>query len=387
MSVMFVQLVQTLQDQVHASAIGSMPWVAWFADNLIDLLTSPFTGLRTRSYWPELVASLLIAGLLFMLRVPRASRGLREFLKFCFPSSMWRHRSTWVDWQIIVLNQFFARSFNVTWRITGALLAGALVTAMTRIFGPSPHLLTWTTTTLVLYTVLFGLADDFGYYVFHLASHRIPCLWAFHRVHHSAETLTVLANVRTHPFEYAITGPCKAVTTSIVLAPAIYLGTGQATTVDILGMNLLAAIFCVLGTQLHHSHIWLSFGRVIEHVLISPAMHQIHHSTAPRHWNRNMGGNFAVWDWMFGTLYVPNGREELKFGLGDGVPQPYPNGLVAYALPFWEALPARAREAIKLHGGRALQPLLLRLATFRTAGAVAARGEPAHALMAANDGD
>lgn len=145
---MFVQLVQSLQDQVHASAIGSMPWVAWFADNLIDLLTSPFTGLRTRSYWPELIASLLIAGLLFMLRVPRASRGLREFLKFCFPSSMWRHRSTWVDWQIIVLNQFFARSFNVTWRITGALLAGVLVTAMTRIFGPSPHLLTWTTTTL-----------------------------------------------------------------------------------------------------------------------------------------------------------------------------------------------------------------------------------------------
>lgn len=206
-------------------------------------------------------------------------------------------------------------------------------------------------------------------------------------MHHSAETLTVLANVRTHPFEYAITGLCKAVTTSIVLAPAIYLGTGQVTTVDILGMNLLAAIFCVLGTQLHHSHIWLSFGRVIEHVLISPAMHQIHHSSAPRHWNRNMGSNFAIWDWMFGTLYVPNGREELKLGLGEGVSQPYPNGLVAYALPFWEALPARAREAIKLHGGHALQPLLLRLANFRTAGAVAARGEPAHALMAANDGD
>jgi sterol desaturase/sphingolipid hydroxylase (fatty acid hydroxylase superfamily) len=386
MSVMFGQFVQSLQDQVHASAIGNMPWVAWFADNLIDLLTSPFTGLRTRSYWPELVAGLTIAALVFVLGVPRANRSLRRFLKFCFPASMWHHRSTWVDWQIIVLNQFFSRSFNVTWRITGALLAGVLVTAMTRAFGPSPHLLAWTTTTLVLYTVLFGLADDLGYYIFHLASHRIPCLWAFHKVHHSAETLTVLANVRAHPVEYTILGPCKAVTTSIVLAPAIYLGTGQATMVDILGMNLMACMYCVLGTQLHHSHIPLSFGRVAEHVLISPVMHQIHHSTAPEHWNRNMGGNFALWDWMFGTLYLPDGRKELKFGLGEGVPQPYCNGLVAYTLPFWEALPLRARQAIMLHGGRVLQLLLLRRHAFRTAGAVAPHGEPAHALIAANDG-
>jgi sterol desaturase/sphingolipid hydroxylase (fatty acid hydroxylase superfamily) len=348
---MFIELVQHLKALVHASIIGGMPWLEQFVNNLLDFLTSPFTGLNTRSYWPELVAGLLIASVVFVLQEQYASRGLRGFLKFCFPASMWRHRSTWVDWQIIVLNQFFARSFNVTWRISGALLAGALLGALTWAFGPSPHLLTWNPVTLVLYTVLLALADDFGYYIFHLASHRISWLWAFHKVHHSAETLTVLANVRTHPVEYAITGPCKALTTSLVLAPALYLGTGGASTVDILGMNLMAAFYCVLGTQLHHSHIWISWGRVLGHVLISPAQHQIHHSTAPRHWNRNMGGNFALWDWMFGTLYVPNGREELTFGLGVGVKQPYKNGLAAYLLPFWEILPGRRllpkQEAIR----------------------------------------
>lgn len=356
---MVIELVQHLETRLHDSAFGQMPWVMWFADNVIDLLTSPFTGLRTRSYWPELVASLLIAGLLFVLREPRANRNLRGFMRFCFPASMWRHRSTWVDWQIIVLNQFFARSFNVTWRINGALLAGALVSALTWAFGPSPHLLTWTPAALVLYTILFGVADDFGYYIFHLASHRIPWLWAFHRVHHSAETLTVMANVRTHPVEYAVLGPCKAVTTSLVLAPALYLGTGQANMIDIMGMNLMVAFFCVLGTQLHHSHVWLSFGRVLGHVLISPSHHQIHHSTAPHHWNRNMGGNFAVWDWMFGTLYVPVVREELTFGLGGGTAQPYPSGVVAYLRPFWEILPVRGQEAIKLQLRRVL-PLLRR---------------------------
>jgi sterol desaturase/sphingolipid hydroxylase (fatty acid hydroxylase superfamily) len=359
-SSMFIELVDHLKEQVHASAIGGMPPIMWFADNVLDFVTSPFTGLRTRSYWPELVASLLIALALFLHREPRASRTLGGFLRFCFPGAMWRHRSTWVDWQIIVMNQFFARSFNVTWRVSGALLAGMMLQGLIRAFGPSPQLLTWTPLTLVLYTILFGVADDLGYFIFHLASHRNRWLWAFHKVHHSAETLTVLANVRTHPVEYAVLGPVKAVTTAMVLAPALYLGTGQATMIDILGMNLMVVIWCVLGTQLHHSHIWLSWGPALEHVLISPALHQIHHSSAPRHWNRNMGANLAVWDWMCGTLYVPREREELTFGLGEGVAQPYPNGLVAYVRPFWEILPQRAQTAIR-HSARRPLPSLQRL--------------------------
>ena len=42
--------------------------------------------------------------------------------------------------------------------------------------------------------------------------------------------------------------------------------------------------------------------------------------------DRNFGSALAIWDWVFGTLYVPRGREELRFGLsaeeknhGDGV--------------------------------------------------------------------
>jgi sterol desaturase/sphingolipid hydroxylase (fatty acid hydroxylase superfamily) len=354
---MFTASVEHLQAAVHATILGKTPRIEWFIDRVIDFVTSPLTGLRTRSYWPELVAGLLIAFAVFLLRPQQGRRSPRSFWTFCFPAAMWRHRSTWIDWQIIVVNQFLARSFNLTWRINGALLAGFVVSALTAIFGPSPHLVAWSTTTLVLYTVLFGLADDFGYYLFHLASHRIPALWAFHKVHHSAETLTVLANVRAHPVEYAVLGPAKALTTSLVLGPALYLGTGEANLVDIMGMNLMAVLYCVLGTQLHHSHIWISWGRTVEHVLISPAMHQIHHSTAPRHWNRNMGGNFALWDWMFGTLYIPHGREDLRFGLGDGVPQPHPNVVAAYVLPFWEILPERLRQALRRRYER-LSPLV-----------------------------
>jgi sterol desaturase/sphingolipid hydroxylase (fatty acid hydroxylase superfamily) len=108
-------------------------------------------------------------------------------------------------------------------------------------------------------------------------------------------------------------------------------------------MTVSAALWGAIGAQLHHSHIWRSWGRALNHVLISPAMHQIHHSAAEQHWNKNMGGNIALRDWAFGTIFVPEKREELTFGLGAGKGQPHPTLLAAYVTPFREVLPDIAR--------------------------------------------
>jgi sterol desaturase/sphingolipid hydroxylase (fatty acid hydroxylase superfamily) len=51
---------------------------------------------------------------------------------------------------------------------------------------------------------------------------------------------------------------------------------------------------------------------------VSPAHHQVHHSSNPKHFNKNFGSCLALWDWMFGTLYVPGKeREPLTFGFAD----------------------------------------------------------------------
>lgn len=51
---------------------------------------------------------------------------------------------------------------------------------------------------------------------------------------------------------------------------------------------------------------------------MSPAAHQIHHSTNPKHFDKNFGGAFAFWDWMFGTLHVPHDKREVhEVGLTD----------------------------------------------------------------------
>ena len=52
-------------------------------------------------------------------------------------------------------------------------------------------------------------------------------------------------------------------------------------------------------------------------------MHQIHHSVDQKHRNKNMGLWLTVWDRMFGTLYIPEKKEELSFGLEKGVKNPH----------------------------------------------------------------
>jgi sterol desaturase/sphingolipid hydroxylase (fatty acid hydroxylase superfamily) len=83
------------------------------------------------------------------------------------------------------------------------------------------------------------------------------------------------------------------------------------------GINAIIFFFFVLD-NVRHSHLWVSFGPKLEHILTSPAMHQVHHSTAKRHLDRNLAQYFAFLDWMAGTLYVPQGQEELVFGLIEG---------------------------------------------------------------------
>ena len=70
--------------------------------------------------------------------------------------------------------------------------------------------------------------------------------------------------------------------------------------------------------NLRHSYIWLSYGPVLSQIFVSPAQHQIHHSIEERHWGRNIGFARAIWDRLFGTLYVPKAHEQFAMGLGDG---------------------------------------------------------------------
>ena len=110
---------------------------------------------------------------------------------------------------------------------------------------------------------------------------EIPVLWAFHKVHHSATALNPLTVFRTHPIESIVFSLRGALVQGICIAVFVFFFGGQVQLVTVFGAGILNFLFNALGANLRHSHIPIGFWKPVEYVFISPAQHQIHHSTAP----------------------------------------------------------------------------------------------------------
>lgn len=169
----------------------------------------------------------------------------------------------------------------------------------------------------LLYGLGLFLVRDFSHYWTHRAFH-CRWLWEFHKVHHSAPVLVPATASRIHFVENLADKLAASICVGAYAGVFWYACGGQVSAYMLFGVTYLVFIFNALAANLRHSHVWLSFGAVIEHVLNSPAQHQIHHSDAPRHFNKNFATNLSLWDWMFGTLYVTSATpESLRFGTSE----------------------------------------------------------------------
>ena len=154
-----------------------------------------------------------------------------------------------------------------------------------------------------LYALVFLFFEDLS---------RYRLLWRFHSVHHSATTLTPLTLFRVHPVESIAYFFRGTLVFGLVSGTFIWFFGRQLSTFDILGVDLLGFLFNVIGANLRHSHIWLSFGR-FEALFISPAQHQVHHSRSNGH--ANLGTYLALWDRLFKT-WKPSGETPIRdFGV------------------------------------------------------------------------
>jgi sterol desaturase/sphingolipid hydroxylase (fatty acid hydroxylase superfamily) len=149
------------------------------------------------------------------------------------------------------------------------------------------------------------VADFVGYW-----NHRLfhgKALWRFHAVHHSSEELDWLASVRAHPVNEIITGAAHA----LVL---VALG---------FRVDVLAGVvpFLTLYAILLHANVSWSFGP-LRYVLASPTFHRWHHTAQEEGLDKNFAGLLPLWDLMFGTFYMPEGRAPVRFGLfGERLPE------------------------------------------------------------------
>ena len=301
---------------------------------LLGLLFSPLS----RTFWPFLIAAMAIA---ICAKAIQVSISLRPDQRL-FSSFTWFSRSAVNDYGLVTFNALIITLLLSPIFPNGDANVSLLVHALGAWFAPMATQTLWWAP-ILLAACLF-VVDDFIRFVVHYCEHKVPLLWELHKVHHSATALNFLTAERHHPlsivvFQFAISFGFLVVNTAFILL----LG-DKISPAALLGGNVFWIASNLIGGVLRHSPVWVSFGPRIEKWLISPAQHQIHHSDDERHFDRNFGGGLAIWDRMFGTLYVTSSeREDIQYGLGAETHH-YGSLLALYKLPLikiWDTLTAQ----------------------------------------------
>ncbi len=274
------------------------------------------------------------------------------FLRYVFDPRVWLHKSTRQDFIYFAVNALVYEGLIAQFMISTHALTNAFHGTLVASFGVRETALFGSAPAIAAYTLVAVLMLDLGVYLTHLWMHKSPFLWHFHKVHHSAETLNPMTLFRMHPVDLFITGVGVAVLTGLGMAGLFYLTNQPPQTLTVYGLNVILFLFYVGGYNLRHSQIWLNYPAWLSKILISPAQHQVHHSSDPKHFDTNMGLIFAFWDRLFGTLYIPRGYEKLTFGLDRKNPNPFGTIAEIYYKPFvWAAETLRETVADRARRG------------------------------------
>ncbi len=168
---------------------------------------------------------------------------------------------------------------------------------------------------------------DLTIYLQHRLFHRLPWLWRLHRVHHTDLDLNATSGVRFHPGEIALSALIKLAVIAALGLPALSV--------------LLFELLLNATSIFNHSNLGLgpAADRRLRWLVVTPDMHEIHHSAWPGELDCNFGFNFPWWDRWFGTYRA---RSEAPGEMPVGLP-----GQGRVRLGFWALLiePLRRRAA------------------------------------------
>lgn len=146
--------------------------------------------------------------------------------------------------------------------------------------------------------VLLMIAQDFCYYWFHRASHRVRWMWAAHVVHHSSENMNFSTAFR-QSLMYPFAGMW------LFWLPLVILGFDPNWVVFVVLLNLGLQFFV-------HTQAVKKLGP-LEWLFNTPSHHRVHHGRNPQYIDKNYAGILIIWDKLFGT-FVPEG-ETVTYGI------------------------------------------------------------------------
>lgn len=161
----------------------------------------------------------------------------------------------------------------------------------------------------LLQLLLIMLFTDVVQYWVHRAFHRIPALWRFHAVHHSAKSLDWIAGARMHFVEIVVLRGLTA-------TPMFVLGFDESA---IQAYILIVYVY----SAFIHANVSGSFGW-LEKVFVVPRFHHWHHGEEREAIDVNFAIHFPIIDRLFGTHHMPEGRWPKGYGIqGHPVPKGY----------------------------------------------------------------
>jgi sterol desaturase/sphingolipid hydroxylase (fatty acid hydroxylase superfamily) len=291
--------------------------MSFFSELISDLLYPLYfiSNPHSQYYWPTYVAAAACAVVIYAIvkqRIPSASRALNTIL----PAKLLSHNSSKLDLKLMVLGFYYLLAQGLAvGGLTWISVAG-VGASLTSAFGAPPAAIgpSYWVTGLSIGAVF--LAVEFGYWFSHLMMHKIPALWEFHKVHHSAEVLTPLTEWRQHPLELAIFPVLVGLVVCLVQGPIVWYFGETSQLISPISANLLSMAFWYTILHLRHSELPFYATGTLGKIIQAPAHHQVHHSTNPKHFDKNLGYCLSVWDWAFGTLYIPKKGEKFSYGLG-----------------------------------------------------------------------
>ena len=152
---------------------------------------------------------------------------------------------------------------------------------------------------------IFFVLNDFVQWCTHIILHRFEFLWRFHKVHHSVREMGFAAHLRYHWMENLFYKPLK---TFVVML----IGGFEPE------MAFLIHFLSILIGHLNHTNVRITWGP-LKYIFNNPVMHLYHHAKElpeRRMKGVNFGISLSIWDYIFGTNYIPqdkDGTYELGF--------------------------------------------------------------------------
>lgn len=149
------------------------------------------------------------------------------------------------------------------------------------------------------YLITFVFMDFTGYWI-HRLQHRVNFFWTHHLVHHSSEEFNLPCALRQQ---------ISVLTNiySIAMLPLAVIGIPHEVLLLIGPIHLFSQFW-------YHTRF---IGRMgfLEHILVTPAHHRVHHAMNDIYMDKNYSQIFIVWDKWFGTFQEELDSEPCVYGM------------------------------------------------------------------------